>query len=90
MGDAFRNVDAFFTDEPQLGNRGMRKYVVWTPGLEDKFRTEYGYELNLPSLFSGDTDADRLCRMQYYRLVAKLFRESYTARRSPPGAGQTA
>ena len=79
MGDAFRNVDAFFTDEPQLGNRGMRKYVVWTPGLEDKFRTEYGYKLNLPSLFSGDTDADRLCRMQYYRLVAKLFRESYTA-----------
>ena len=88
MGDAFRNVDAFFTDEPQLGNRGMRKYVVRTPGLEDKFRTEYGYELNLPSLFSGNTDADRLCRMQYYRLVAASGKA--TPRRSPTGAGQTA
>lgn len=78
MGEVFRNVDAFFTDEPNLGNRGMYGYVVWTSGLEEKFRTEYGYEINLPSLFSGDTDADRLCRMHYYRLVAKLFRESYT------------
>lgn len=78
MGEAFRNVEAFFTDEPQLGNRGMLGYVVWTSGLDETFRQEYGYELNLPSLFSGDTEADRLCRMHYYRLVAKLFRESYT------------
>lgn len=78
MGEAFRDVEAFFTDEPQLGNRGMVGYVVWTSGLDKTFRQEYGYDLNLPSLFFGDTEADRLCRMQYYRLVAKLFRESYT------------
>ena len=77
MGDAFRYVEAFFTDEPNLGNRGMYGYVVWTSGMEEKFQSEYGYEINIPSLFFGDTDADRLCRMQYYRLVAKLFRESY-------------
>lgn len=77
MGDAFAHVEAFFTDEPQLGNRGMTGYVVWTPGMDTLFRETYGYDVHLPSLFSGDSDEDRICRMNYFQLVAKLFKQSY-------------
>ncbi len=78
MGESFSLVEAFFTDEPQLGNRARTGYVVWTPGMEELFRAEYGYELDLAALFDGtDPDAKR-CRMHYFSLVAKLFREAYT------------
>lgn len=77
MGSAFDNVEAFFTDEPQLGNRAMVGYAVWTEGLDDIFKETYGYELNIPSIFFGDTDLDRVTRMNYYQLVASLFRSSY-------------
>lgn len=77
MGGAFDHVEAFFTDEPQLGNRAMVGYAVWTEGLDDIFKQTYGYELNIPSIFFGDTDLDRATRMNYYQLVASLFKTSY-------------
>ncbi len=77
MGSAFDHVEAFFTDEPQLGNRAMVNYAVWTDGLDELFKKTYGYELNIPSIFSGDTDLDRFTRMNYYQLVASLFRQNY-------------
>ena len=77
LGDTFQTVEGFFTDEPQLGNRDMLSYVVWTPNLDKKFYETYGYELNLPSLFEGFTDYDKIIRMNYYRLVASLFKTSY-------------
>ncbi len=77
LGDTFSTVEGFFTDEPQLGNRAMLSYAVWTDDLDKKFYDAYGYELNLPSLFGGDTDADRITRMNYYRLVASLFKTAY-------------
>ncbi len=77
MGESFADVDAFFTDEPQLGNRAYTGYVVWTPGLDGLFRETYGQELNLAALFDGsNTDAKRT-RIQFYSLVAKLFKEAY-------------
>ncbi|MBQ4113221.1 MAG: hypothetical protein IJD38_10535 [Clostridia bacterium] len=77
LGSTFDRVQGFFTDEPQLGNRAMLSYAVWTPDLDKKFLETYGYELNIPSLFSGSSSYDRIIRMNYYRLVASLFKSSY-------------
>ena len=77
LGEDFSRIEAFFTDEPQLGNRGMLSYAVWTEGLEDRFYSKFGYDIHLPSLFSGFTEEDRKMRLHYYQLVAELFRESY-------------
>ncbi len=78
LGTTFQNVQGFFTDEPQLGNRAMLSYAVWTEGLDELFLKTYGYPIHIPSLFAGDTDYDRMIRMNYYELVATLFRSSYT------------
>ena len=77
LGDSFKNIKAFFTDEPNLGNREKARYAVWTKEFDEKFYAEFGYEINIPSIFSGDSDYDRAVRLNYYQLVAKLFKESY-------------
>ncbi len=77
FGESFKNITAFFTDEPQLGNRGMSDYVVWTDGLAERFYETYGYEINIPSLFSGSEVYDRMVRLNYYQLIANMFKESY-------------
>ncbi len=77
MGESFKNVEAFFTDEPQLGNRAMTGYAVWTPGLDELFKETYGYELDIADLYEGDDADAKRARMQYLSLVAKLFKEAY-------------
>ncbi len=77
MGDSFADVDAFFTDEPHFGNRKFTGYAIWTPGLEEMFKEAYGYELDIAHIFEGDDDDAKRARMQYFSLVAKLFKESY-------------
>ncbi len=77
MGESFADVDAFFTDEPQLGNRAKTGYAVWTAGLDERFRETYGYELNIAHLFEGDGVEERRSRLQYYTLVSRLFKEAY-------------
>lgn len=77
LGDSFKNIKAFFTDEPNLGNREKARYAVWSKDFDKKFYEEYGYEINIPSIFSGESDLDRAVRLNYYQLVAKLFKESY-------------
>ena len=77
FGESFGMVEAFFTDEPQLGNRAKEHYAVWTEGLAEEFKTWYGYDLKISSIFSGDSDLDKLTRLHYYQLVASLFKTSY-------------
>lgn len=79
LGSTFEFVEAFFTDEPQLGNRDMKNYVVWTGRLPEKFKEMHGYviEENLYSLYFGDSDYDRLVRVNFYQTVSELFRVSY-------------
>ena len=79
MGDAFDIVEAFFTDEPQLGNRDAKDYVVWTDKLPEKFNEMHGYDVTaeLYSLFDGDTAHDRLVRVNFYQTVAEMFRIAY-------------
>lgn len=80
LPNSFDGVDAFFTDEPQLGNRDMVSYVVWTDALPDRFQRDYGYSIteNLYSLFYGDTDFDKIVRINFYQTVSDMFREAYT------------
>ena len=79
FGDTFSLVEAFFTDEPQLGNRDMNNYVVWSDKLPEKFRQMHGYgiEEHLYSLFGGNTDEDKLVRVNFYQTVSELFCEAY-------------
>ena len=79
FGDTFSLVEAFFTDEPQLGNRDMNNYVVWTDKLPEKFSQMHGYSIeeNLYSLFAGNTAEDKLVRVNYYQTVSEMFCEAY-------------
>ena len=78
FGNDFGYVEAFFTDEPQLGNRGKADYIVWTAGLDSDFQSLYGEQLDITAIFSGDNVRERRMRMQYYRLVAAKFKAAYT------------
>ena len=78
FGDDFRRIRAFFTDEPQLGNRGMTSYAVWTEGLEEAYAARYGHALDWRPVFGGSSTDDKRERSRYYSLVAELFRKAYT------------
>ena len=77
LGDTFDFIEAFFTDEPNLGNVEEIGYIPWTKGLGERFYETYGYQLNIPSLFNGFTDYDKMVRLNYYQLVADMFKESF-------------
>ncbi len=78
FGRDFGEIEAFFTDEPQLGNRGMTSYAVWTERLEEAFEEKYGHPLDWRPVFSGFTVEEKRERIRYYSLVGELFRKSYT------------
>ncbi len=78
FGTDFGYIDAFFTDEPQLGNRGKADYIVWTDGFAEDFFTAYGYDLDITLLFAGDSLAAKRERIHYYSLVAAKFKAAYT------------
>lgn len=77
FGADFSMVEAFFTDEPGQGNRDQENYIVWTEGLDQKFKEKYGYDLELPLLFEGRDETAQRMRIHYYSLVAELFKTSY-------------
>lgn len=77
LGDTFDFIEAFFTDEPNLGNVEEIGYVPWTKGLDERFYETYGYQINIPSLFNGFTDYDKMVRLNYYQLIADMFKESF-------------
>ncbi len=79
LGDAFDLVEAFFTDEPQLGNRDMKSYAVWSDKLPEKFKEMHGYDVlpKLYSLYDGNTEHDKVVRVNFYQTVARMFKEAY-------------
>ncbi len=77
LGDTFDSIEAFFTDEPNLGNVEEIGYIPWTKGLDERFYETYGYQINIPSLFNGFTDYDKMVRLNYYQLVSAMFKEAY-------------
>ncbi len=80
LGDIFNEVEAFFTDEPQLGNRDYKNYVVWTDALPQVFLEMHGYSINdnLHSLFAGQSEQDRAVRVDFYQTVSEMFSRAYT------------
>ena len=68
-----------FTDEPHV--RSQEGTVPWTPGLAERFRERWGYDLtaHLPALFAeGDADEEtKKVRGDYYDLLGELFAENY-------------
>lgn len=77
LGESFKNIEAFFTDEPNLGNVESIAYIPWTQGLAEKFYEKFGYELEIPCLFNGFTEHDKMVRLNYYQLISELFKASY-------------
>ena len=41
LGDSFKNIKAFFTDEPNLGNREKARYAVWSKDFDKKFYEDF-------------------------------------------------
>ena len=73
LGNSF---DGFFTDEPQMYR--LPKGFAWSFTLPDAFMAEYGYDLvdNLDALFFTRDNSERV-RRDYWRLVTRLFDESF-------------
>lgn len=71
VGDS---IQGFFTDEPEAANTD----IPWSLCLPDKYEQEYGDDIlpKLPQLFKPIGEY-RDTRMKFWRLVTKLFSESY-------------
>lgn len=69
-----KHLKGIFTDEPQLSRHG----IVWSPVLEEEYRRAYRRELleELPLLFLGSAASDAV-RIRFWKLVARLFRDSF-------------
>ncbi|MBR4941819.1 MAG: hypothetical protein IKZ19_07470, partial [Clostridia bacterium] len=80
LGGTFNSVAAFFTDEPNLGNRDYDNYVVWTDALPEVFLEMHGYNIteHMHSLFAGQTELDHTVRIDFYQTVSEMFSRAYT------------
>ena len=80
LTDTFEDVTAFFTDEPNLGNRDYANYVVWTDALPQKFLEMHGYDIteHMHSLYFGNSEEDKIVRINFYDTVSQMFAEAYT------------
>ena len=79
-------VQAIFTDEPSLMTHFVNtrdKYphfiVPWEDRLPARFKEMHGYDLlpQLSSLFNGDTDEDKILRVNFYQTVAEMMTQSF-------------
>lgn len=86
----FGSVEAFFTDEPSLFTSNMTNPIhtggtvpvylaPWEDSLPAVFEQMHGYSLfdHVDSLYSGDTETDKVVRINFYQTVAKLVSENY-------------
>lgn len=75
--DMWRDVQGFFTDEPQLG----RFEVPWSETLPELYRKEYGVDIldDLQAIFE-DCDNQRVKRVRFWSLVAREFCNNYQHR----------
>lgn len=78
MPNGFSNVEAFFTDEPAFYFANFSQ-LMWEDSLPDVYKQMWGVDIwdTLPSLYSGDTVADKLARIRYYETAAKMVSENY-------------
>ena len=74
LGDDFKNLRGFFTDEPQISRNG----IPWSFILEEEYKKAYGEDL-IPLLcdlfFEGDDG--NVTRFRFWKLITYLFSENY-------------
>ncbi len=77
LGDDFKKMSGFFTDEPQISRNGF----PWSFTLEYEYKKEYGEDLTplLYDLFE-ETNTCMKTRYRFWKLVTKLFCENYMKR----------
>lgn len=80
--ESFAYLSGFYTDEPAMlyFETGMDNYVLpWTGNLLHRFSEEYGYDLRplLPHLFVDINGRTSQIRLDYYRLLARQYNESF-------------
>lgn len=86
LGSALMDqVEAIFTDEPAFAVNGaaniVEKYplIPWTNDLESIFYDRYGYNVveQLPKLFFETVEPFYLDRIDYWKLIARMFENHY-------------
>lgn len=78
LGDSFRLVPGFFTDEPEY--RAFSFKHIWTDSLPQLFHTRYGYDLldHLPELFFELRGCrTSKVRLNFHELATELFVNAY-------------
>lgn len=77
LGEDFKKMKGFFTDEPQLSRAG----IPWSFTLEDEYKKAYGESLipKLHHLFGGEDEAYET-RFRFWKLVTRLFSENFMGR----------
>lgn len=77
LGDDFKGMKGFFTDEPQVSRNGF----PWSFIMEAEYMKAYGEPLapSLEALFF-ETENCHKVRYNYWKLVRDLFAENYMAR----------
>lgn len=74
LGEDFKNMAGFFTDEPQVSRNG----IPWSFTFEEEYRRAYGDEL-LPKLYDlfENTETGNVTRFRFWKLVTYLFSENF-------------
>ena len=74
LGEDFKKLKGFFTDEPQISRIGM----PWSFVLCDEYKKAYGEDLleKLCDLFF-DTETGNVTRFRFWKLVTYLFSEGF-------------
>ncbi len=74
LGDEFKNMKGFFTDEPQASRNG----IPWSFNLQKEYEKIYGepIEQHLPKLFYR-IDGFAEFRFRYWQLVRDLFADNF-------------
>ena len=60
-------------------NKKNLPMVSWVEGLPEKYKAQYGEELTdlLPSLFTGDSERDKVVRQKFWSLLAGMNKSYY-------------
>lgn len=74
LGDDFKKMKGFFTDEPQVSRNG----IPWSFVLESEYEKRYGESLisHLPKLFYRLNGFEQF-RFRFWKLVRDLFTDNY-------------
>ena len=69
-----KTIISVWVDEPRFN----KKYLTWTPSLDDDFKKHYGYGLveNIPLLYNDIGDYKKV-RYDYYTLLRDIMEKNY-------------